>query len=334
MMPVRVGIVGIGMMGREHAEILATSPRAELVVACDLDPAARDAVPASVPFTTEMDRALDTARLEAVLIATPQAHHLGAVKAALERGLAVFCEKPIADTLAAADGLVALGSQPGADVVIGHMYRFDPRYRAIQEAVAAGSIGRPVQLTSRGNVPDFEGRILAGRTTLAVENGVHTFDLMQWLAGPIVRVYGEATSTQTLGPGLVDSIVVTVRFGSGATGMFATSWIMPSATGRSSEHAFSILGSEGMAWIDGRDAGVGIVGSAGHAFPPSIAYRDPSGVPYGLYRTEVDHWLAHVRDGRLWPVTLEEARSALACAIAADRSMAEGRPVELTEVRT
>jgi len=92
MTPVRIGIVGIGMMGREHAEILATSPRAELVVACDLDPARRDAVPGSVPFTTEMDRALDTAGLEAVLIATPQAHHLAAVNAALERGLAVLCE--------------------------------------------------------------------------------------------------------------------------------------------------------------------------------------------------------------------------------------------------
>jgi len=332
MTPIRVGIIGIGMMGREHLEILATSPRADLAVACDLDPAVRDAIPGSVPFTTDMERALDTDALEAVLIATPQAHHLPAVKAALERGLAVLCEKPIADTLAAADVLVALGSQPGVDLVIGHMYRFDPRYRAIQEAVAAGSIGRPVQLTSRGNVPDFEGRLLAGRTTLAVENGVHTFDLMQWLAGPIVRVYGEAASTQTLGPDLVDSIVVTVRFASGATGMYATSWIMPSATGHASEHAFSILGSAGLAWIDGRDAGAGIVGSAGLAFPPTITYRDPSGMPYGLYRTEVEHWLAHVRDGRPWPVTLEEARSALACAIAADRSMAEGLPVELAEV--
>jgi myo-inositol 2-dehydrogenase/D-chiro-inositol 1-dehydrogenase len=212
------------------------------------------------------------------------------------------------------------------------MYRFDPRYRAISEAVAGGELGTPVQLTSRGNVPDYEGRLLAGRTTLAVENGVHTFDLMQWLAGPIVRVYGEAAATETLGPGLVDSIVVTARFASGATGMYATSWIMPTATGHASEHVFSILGSAGLAWIDARDSGVGVAGRSGHAFPSALSYRDPSGVPYGLYRTEVEHWLAHVRDGRAWPVTLEEARSALACAIAADRSMAEGRPVSVHDV--
>lgn len=326
---VRCAVIGVGMMGSEHAAILARSPAAELVVACDTNPGAAAAVPPGVRLVADLEAALDTPGLEAVIIATPQSNHRAAVAAALDRGLAVLCEKPIAHTLEDADAIVAMGSRPGARLVIGHMYRFDPRYLAIAEAVHAGELGRPVQLTSRGNVPDFEGRVLAGRTTLANENGVHVFDLFQWLAGPIERVYGEASATGVLGDGLVDSIVVTVRFVNGAVGMYATSWIMPSGLGYASEHVFSIEGATGLAWIDARQSDTGIVGPGVTRFPASTAYRDPTGVPYGLYRTELEVFLAGVRDPSrwTWPVTLAEARSALAVALAADRSMAEGRPI-------
>ncbi len=90
MMPVRFAIVGVGVMGREHAQILEASPAAELVISCDKNPVAHTAVPDCVPFITNFDQALDVAYLEAVVIATPQSHHLTAVTASLERGLAVF----------------------------------------------------------------------------------------------------------------------------------------------------------------------------------------------------------------------------------------------------
>lgn len=330
-MAVRCALVGVGMMGTEHAAILGASPSAHLVVACDTDPAAVARLPAGVRLTADLDDALDTTGLEAVIIATPQSHHLTAVRAALGRGLAVLCEKPVAHTLADADAIAELAAAPGARLVVGHMYRFDPRFRAIAEAVAAGNLGVPVQLTSRGNVPDFEGRLLAGRTTLANENGVHVFDLMQWLAGPIVRVFGESTTTGVLGPGLVDAIAVTLRFANGAVGMYTTSWVMPSALGYPSEHLFSFHGSVGLAWIDARDDGTGIVGPGHTSFPSLLSYRDPGGVPYGLCRVEVEAFLAGVRDpaGIAWPVTVSEARAALAVALAVDESMTSGLPVTL-----
>src|SRR4051812_3231283 len=76
MTPVRCALVGLGMMGIEHAEILASSAAAELVVCCDLDDAARARVPDGAAFTTSLDEALDAPGLEAVFIATPQSHHL------------------------------------------------------------------------------------------------------------------------------------------------------------------------------------------------------------------------------------------------------------------
>jgi predicted dehydrogenase len=314
-------------MGREHAAILAASPAAELVVACDIDPEAATRLPAGVPLVDDLDAALDTPGLEAVVVATPPEHHRAAVDAALQRGLAVLCEKPIAGSLEDADAIVALGSRPGARLVIGHMLRFDPRYRAIAEAVHEGRLGRPIQLTMRGNVPDFEGRAMAGRVSLAIENLVHAFDLWAWLVGPIVRVHGEASSIEALGPGIVDSVVVTVRFGSGAVGSLASAWNMPSGLGYASESFFSLLGTDGLAWVDGRDSGTGIIGPGMTSFPSTITWIDPAGVPYGLYRVELEHFLAGVRDGRPWPVSLAEARAAVAVALAVDESIATGHPV-------
>ena len=333
MSPVRCALIGVGMMGSEHAEILGASAAAELLVCCDVDEGVRGRVPGGTAFTTSLDEALDTPGLEAVFVATPQAHHLAAVRAALERGLAVFCEKPIADNLEAADEIARLADNASTPVVFGHMYRFDPRYQAIHAAVAGGRLGRLVHLSSRGFTPDYEGRLLAGRTSLAVENAVHGFDLLRWLAGDIERVYAEASATGVAGQGLQDAIVVTLRFASGAVGSLETDWAMPTATGLSSTHHFMAVGSEGVAWIDARDAGVGILSTAATPdFPRTLAYRDPAGVPYGLYRTEDEYFLALVRDGRAWPVTTAEARAALAVSLAVDRSIAEGRPVALDEL--
>lgn len=329
MTPVRTALVGVGMMGSIHARILATSASAELVVACDPDPAAAERLPAGVPLVPDLETALDAEGLEAVVIATPQGVHRGGVEAALARGLAVLCEKPVAADLGDADAIVAAGSADGAHLVIGHMYRFDPRYRAIAAAVHAGELGRPIELTSRGNVPDFEGRALAHRTSLALENLVHSLDIMQWLAGPITRVHGEASATDVFGPGIVDAVAVTVRFAGGAVGTLATGWNMPSALGYDSEQAFTFLGSEGLAWIDARDSGTGIIGPGVTRFPSMLMYEDARGVPYGLYRTEVEAFLGAVRGPREWPVSLPEARSAVAAALAIDRSIETGLPVEL-----
>jgi len=330
---VRCALVGVGVMGSEHAAILASSPLAELVACVDVDPAAAGRAPVGVPFTTSFDDALATPGLEALFIATPQPFHEAAVRAALERGLHVFCEKPIAHTLESADAIVALETAYPGRLVIGHMYRFDPRWVALHDAVTAGRLGRLVHLSTRGYTPDYEGRALADHTSLANENSVHGLDLLQCLGGPIERVYAESSRTGVAGEGQVDSIAVTLRFDSGAVGYIETDWAMPSATGLSGELHVSLVGSAGVAWIDARDSGVGVLSTqAAPSFPGSFVFRDPSGAEQGIYRLEDDYFLARVRDGRPWPVTASEARSALRVALAIDRSLELERPVRVEEL--
>lgn len=330
---VRCALVGVGVMGREHAGILATSMLADLAVCADVDTAARERTPPGVRFTTSLDEALATPGLEALFIATPQPFHEEAVRAALERGLHVFCEKPIAHTLESADRIVALEAAHPGRLVIGHMYRFDPRWRALRAAVDAGKLGQIVHISTHGFTPDYEGRALADHTSLANENAVHGLDLLQWLAGPIERVYAEASRTGVAGEGQVDAIAVTLRFTSGAIGSLETDWAMPSEAGLTGQLHFGAVGSKGVAWIDARDSGIGILSTeAAPSFPGSLVYRDPSGAEQGIYRVEDEYFLAKVRDGRAWPVTASEARSALRVALAVDRSLELQRPVRVDEL--
>jgi predicted dehydrogenase len=331
--PVKTALVGVGVMGSEHAAILARSLLADLAVCVDISDAARERTPPGIPFTTNLDEALDTPGLEALFIATPQPFHEEAVRKALGKDMHVFCEKPIAHTLESADRIIELERAYPGRLVIGHMYRFDPRWRSLKQAVTDGRMGDLVHISQHGYTPDYEGVALADHTSLANENAVHGLDLLQWLAGPIERVYGEASRTGVAGEGQVDAISVTLRFASGAIGTLETDWAMPSAAGLGSQMHFSAVGSKGVAWIDQRGSGVGILSTqAVPQFPSTFVFPDPSGAEQGIYRIEDEFFLAKVRDGREWPITAAEARSALRVALAIDRSIDEARPVNVADL--
>jgi predicted dehydrogenase len=320
-------------MGRDHARILATSAAAELVGCFDVDAAAAERVPPGIPFSTELEPLLETPELEALFVVSPQRFHEEHIRAGLERGLHVFSEKPMADSLASADRIVAMGNAHAGRLVFGHMMRFDPRWNALRRAVEDGRLGNLVHLSNHGFTPDYEGRALADRISLVNENAIHGLDLLQWLGGPIERVYGEVSRTGVAGEGLVDAAAATLRFRSGAIGTIETDWAMPSATGASSQSRTIVVGSAGVAWIDARDSGVGILSTqAVPQFPSTLVFDDPGGAQQGLYRIEDEFFLAKVRDGREWPIDLAAARSALAVALAVERSIELGRPVTVSEM--
>lgn len=331
MTPVRCALVGLGMIGVEHAAILRALPDAELVVVCDTDPSRREAVGEGVSFTTELDEALGTPGLDAVYVCTPQHVHRPVVEAALERGLAVFCEKPMAAGLADADAMIAAADRHPGPLVIGHTLRFDPDYIAVHEAVAAGELGQLVSLSARWNAPDYEGRIISGRTTVPLEMCIHDLDVLRWLAGDIEAVYAEASPLQVTGPG-PDAVVGTLRFRSGAVGALDHNWIMAARTGLTSDHRLAVFGTEGCAYVELRDTPAVVFGRNGTRQYNTKYRTSVNGVPAGALATEDRHFVGMVRDGRPWPLTLADARAALMAALALDEAARLGRPVALSEI--
>jgi predicted dehydrogenase len=300
-------VVGLGAIGAEHAAVLAASPLAELACCCDSDPDAARRVPRGVPFTTSLEQALAVTGLRAVFVCTPQSTHLAVARRALEADLAVFCEKPIAAELADADALVAAAERTGGVLAIGHVLRFDPRYRQLLDA--PGALGEPIQLAAGRFAPRHEGELLADRTSLAVELAVHDIDVMRAIGGEIDRVYAESGSPAVLGsrPG---ALSVALRFASGAVGSIDVNWLLPGGDGPEFTCRLEVVGARGSA---------------------SIALRDAE-ASTGLLAREDEHFLAMLDGGPGWPVSLTDARETLRVALAIDRSLALGQAVNVSTI--
>jgi UDP-N-acetylglucosamine 3-dehydrogenase len=327
--------------------------RADLVVCCDVDPVGAERCPSGVRFTTSYVELLDEPGLEAVFVCTPEHLHREPVEAAFTRGLAVFCEKPIAASLSDADAMIRAERESGRSLVIGHCLRFDPRYVAVKEKVASGGLGRAIHTSTRRNGSFAEGRHLVGRTTLPLYLSVHDLDVLQWILGSrIARVHAEGAAVRMADVGGVDTVVATLRFDDGSVGIHETSWALPDEAGLAfGDHYFSYVGTLGCAYIEIRAQNVTIYGGGEEAsaakgaapawvsgarglveYPETTYMPEAFGVPSGIYMAELEHFLIGVRSGTPSAIRSEEARSALAAALALEESLARGGPVDVAAV--
>jgi len=227
--PLRVGIAGLGRLGRRHATMLARQVAgAELVAACspvaDELAWARDAL--GVPHVfAEYEAMLTHPALDAVFLVTPTSLHADQIVAALQAGKHVFSEKPTALDLDACRRVEAeAGRHPRQKAMIGFVRRFDPHYRDAHAKIKAGAIGRPFfvrsQCADMNDPGGFFVRYAPQSGGIMLDMSVHDIDAARWMlgAGRATRVY--STGTIALHPDLAaandfDNAVAIVEFDGG-----------------------------------------------------------------------------------------------------------------------
>jgi UDP-N-acetyl-2-amino-2-deoxyglucuronate dehydrogenase len=208
-MPRRVAVIGCGDISSLHFDAIARLPGAELVAVCDVHPDRLDtaATAHGVPGFTSHTELFDTARPDVIHICTP--HHLHASIAidALERGIHVVMEKPLAHTRAEGDRLVAAAEQGTAKIAVCFQNRYNAPVQAAAALLASGELGSIMGASAavmwfRG--PEYyldrpwRGRWSTGGGGLLMNQAIHTLDLLQWLVGEVIEVRGNA-STRALG---------------------------------------------------------------------------------------------------------------------------------------
>ncbi len=252
---VRIGIAGLGRLGRRHAENLAQRvPGAELVAACS--PVAEEAawarealgVPAAYDDYGGM---LRHPGLDAVFLATPTSMHALQILEALRAGKHVFCEKPLALDLAACLRVEEEAARHrDLLVMIGFVRRFDPSYRHAFDLVRAGQIGRPFlvrsQTCDQNDPSGFFVRFAPTSGGIFLDCSIHDADLARWLLGNPRPLRAYATGTVAIHRGLeehgdVDNGVGIVEFEGGALACFYASRTMAHGHDTSTE----IVGTAG-----------------------------------------------------------------------------------------
>jgi myo-inositol 2-dehydrogenase / D-chiro-inositol 1-dehydrogenase len=181
---VRVGVIGTGMIGREHIHRLThVTAGAEVVAVADVDPArAQDAV-AGLPGARVHTAGLDVIRdeqVDAVVVASWGPTHEEYVLAGIEAGKPVFCEKPLAATQDACLRIIDAELAAGRRLVqVGFMRRYDAAYRALKETVASGLIGLPLMMHCAHRNPSVSSHYTPEMAL--TDTAVHEFDVARWL---------------------------------------------------------------------------------------------------------------------------------------------------------
>jgi myo-inositol 2-dehydrogenase / D-chiro-inositol 1-dehydrogenase len=330
-----VALIGSGRMGAFHGETLARRlPGARLVAVADAAPRAADrlvgVLGAGRPYD-DVAQLWEDPAVEAVVIATPARTHADLVVAAATAGRHVFCEKPMAVTLPDSDRAIDAARAAGVVLQVGFNRRFAPDWAAARGLIDDGRLGTPRQLRSLTRDPGgFDpARVLPD--TIFLETLIHDFDTLRFLNPGAQAVEVHAVADALVEPqwrdrGLLDTAVVVVRFDNGAMGVAEACF--EAAYGY--DVRGEVLGSGGMAQMgDGRRTG--LVGSDASGRSVATARGDQE-LFAGAYTAELAAFTDTVRSGVTPPVTGEDARAALAIALAAAESVRAGRPVRLDEV--
>jgi len=239
----RVGLVGLGMMGRNHLRVISTHPETILAAVADLDPDALEAATAGTGAAGYADplTMIREAEIDAVVIAAPTTAHLPLALAAIQRGLPVLVEKPLAGTNAEALEIVAAGKAKGVPIQVGHVERYNPAVLKLGELLRAGWLTKVFAIVSRRAGP-FPARIRDVGVT--VDLATHDADMLSWIAGERpVRAYAELAQRKHATH--EDLLFGLLHFPSGATGMLDVNWLTPAK-----RRSLAVLGEEGMFELD------------------------------------------------------------------------------------
>ena len=239
----RVGVVGLGM-GKAHVRGYLASGLAEVAAVCDVNGELLKRVGDEFGITrryADYAKMLKAEKLDAVSIVLPNFLHAPCTIQALERGLHVLCEKPMADTAAAAEAMLAAAKKAKRLLMINFSYRYLPAARWLKQAVGEGRLGQIYYAHTgwlrRRGIPKlgswFGDKRRAGGGPL-IDLGVHRLDLAWWLMGRPRPVAVSGATYAEIGPKLArrqkavfnteDLAVGLIRFADGQSVLLEASW--------------------------------------------------------------------------------------------------------------
>ncbi|MFD7844286.1 Gfo/Idh/MocA family oxidoreductase [Nocardia sp. NPDC059764] len=335
MSPITVGLAGTGRIGTSHAETLATLPGVARVIVTDADAerARATADKLGLEYAPDIDALVD-AGIDGLVVATATDSHPALITAAVDRGIPVFCEKPIAADILGTLRVVEHLERSEVPVQIGFQRRFDAGYRAARAAIAAGNLGwiHTLRATTLDPAPP-PADYIPRSGGLFRDCGVHDFDIIRWVTGrEVVEVFatganrGEAFFAES---GDVDTAAVVLRLDDGCLANVSLSRY----NGAGYDVRLEVLGSTGNA-IVGLDERAPLH-SVEPGYPPSALPVYPGFMDrfHGAYVEELATFVGVVTGKLANPCPPADALEAFYIAEACELSRHRGTPVRLADIR-
>lgn len=339
MKKIGIGVLGVGEMGKRHAENLRRlTPGAELLAVADVAAARARQVADELEIPKSygsLEALLENKDIRAVLIATPDKFHAQSIIQAAKTGKDILCEKPIALTMTDAYAALDAVAKAGVRLQIGFMRRYDPAYAAAMKRIEAGEIGTPLIFKSVGRDKD-EPPMAAYQSgvngMILYNNTIHDFDLARWLMRDEiaeVHTYGTvAIRPEVAQYGDVVASYVNLKYHKGGIGNIESYVQAVYAYDVRTE----ILGSKGAVFV-GSIEKVPAVFLGANGGSQSLADHFLSRFA-DAYLAEVQDFVAALLHDKPVRVTGEDGLKALATAVAAENSLQQAKPVKVTLERS
>jgi myo-inositol 2-dehydrogenase/D-chiro-inositol 1-dehydrogenase len=323
----RVGIVGAGWIAAVHGNCYRDSPGVRITAVTDPVPAKAErlAEQTGARVVADVD-ALIASGVHVVDVCTPPQAHADVAVQALEAGLHVVCEKPLARTLADARRIAKAADEAAGLLMVGLVSRYEPDHASAKALVDQGQIGR-LRMITHSTTTSLPGWSEAGWLADSAKSGgplldqaVHSFDYFGWLTGsPAVRVTAMAADS---GAGPNTYCLATVRYADDTIARAEASWAHPPARGF--KLAAELVGTEGRLTWDYDHL-------TGGAFFP----RDGEPEFYDVlsdrgFTKELRDFTDAIRAGGPSPVPAEDALESLRVALGALESVRTGETIDLT----
>jgi len=354
----RIGlaIVGAGRVGLFRGEVAARHPQVDFIGIAELKPDRAKLVAEKIRadfVTADYRELLARPEVTAAIIATDEHLHVGPVLAAVERGLSLLIEKPLATELAESEHVLKAIQKSGVDAVVGYTQRFRRRWLAAKEKVRTGQLGDVTLVTSRA----FMNRLVAidnyqrtddpGSISPMVISGTHALDIVMWMmeAKRPVEIYARSID-KALGPLCkgIDATAGVIVFEDGSLYHASISWALP-VVWPAAVYSLDvgIVGTEGVLTIDDthRDIVLATTAAQGEGYAPDESRRvdflgsyPPGDIALGELRgpmrEETEQWLNRLSMGlSTQHATAAEAHNRLMLTKAFDKSARLKRAIAL-----
>jgi myo-inositol 2-dehydrogenase/D-chiro-inositol 1-dehydrogenase len=335
----RIGLLGGGRIGKLHGtNVQNFIPNAEIVVLAD--PFMNDDMEAwaksiGIPkCTKDPDEVFSDSNVDAVMICSSTATHAEFMIKAANAGKHIFCEKPIHTEVAKIKEAIAAVEKAGVKLQVGFVRRFDKSHKAVRDTVASGKLGKPyvVKVCSRDpGAPPMEYVKVSGG--IFVDMMIHDFDMVRYLAGSDVTEVS-AVGTVLVDPQFaeyddVDTAIVTLKFENGAIGVIDNCRQAPYGY----DQRVEVLCEKGCVQDNNNLENLAYVSTA-----ESVQSAKPTYFFLERYNDafveEVKDFVAAVKENKDVPVGGKDGLEPVRIAIAAKKSLKEGRPVKLSEIES
>jgi len=322
----RIGIIGLGWWGKQLLEYFREAKGVKVTSVWSRNPKRKEEIELKdANFYTDMKKMFEKEKLDAVVVATIPTAHLLPTRLAAERGIHIFCEKPMAASLEDCDEMIEVTRKNNVKLMIAFKHRFAKAFNYVkQNKIALGKPFWAMYTYPLWKVDDPGWKFVEeGTKGIIVENMVHAIDALRYLVGEVKRVYAEGDNFIFKNVKPPDSAIFTLRFTNGAIGAIGGGC---TSDKRISREYLDVHFENGI---------VQIFGMLDYPFNLRILWRENGAVEEHKFegsdgvREEICHFIDCIQQDKEPIVTGEDGKKDLEIALAVIRSIRENKVVEL-----